>query len=591
MKFIQRGLTALAFALLAACNTAPIPDTSDAMLMSIQDAPDETLEFGLQTQITNPTKALVRAIHLSPDAPAVDLFIDDGLVTQGLTYTNFVGPAQLPAGTRNLKVKAANTTTTVINADLNLEAGRRYSVFAAGKLAQIAPLVLEDTRYVARNAAKLRVLHGSPSAPRVDVYLSRPGTDIDRIDPILENVPFKSVSSYFRIRPGGLRVRVTLPDTKTVVIDSGALQVKAGDVLTAVAIDKPNTPGQFSAIVIDEKKFNAPTTAPKSIVEIAAGDPRFSTLVSALTASNLVPTLQGAGPFTVFAPTNDAFAKLTSIPGGDALKRVLLYHIARGKFTAAQLAGNYLLMHNGERVTAELVDGSLILNGVVKVVMADIQASNGIVHVIDTVLIPGDARVRAVHASFDAPAVNVQLDGLNAFTNLVFGHATDYASVPAGERNLKVNVASSGATAISANLVLNRDTDYTVLAVGPVASIEALVLNDTADGNAAPAAGKSKLRLIHAASQAGNVDVYITAPHASIDHLSPTIAGFAFKSNTQYLEVGSGSYQVRITLPGQKQPVIDTGAVTLPSGGVFTGVALDPAPGSSAFGALLLQDR
>jgi hypothetical protein len=133
--------------------------------------------------------------------------------------------------------------------------------------------------------------------------------------------------------------------------------------------------------------------------------------------------------------------------------------------------------------------------------------------------------------------------------------------------------------------------DFTVIALNPVADIDALVLNDSADGNAKPGAGKSKLRLVHAASQAGTVDVYITAPNDGIESLDPTIKDFMFKANTKYLEVNSGSYRVRITAPHSKTAVIDTGAVTLPSGGVFTGVALDPKPGSNDFGALLVQDR
>jgi uncharacterized surface protein with fasciclin (FAS1) repeats len=709
---------------LAACNTAPVPNTSpDAMVMSIEEAPDETAEFSVATQMDAGTNAMVRAIHLSPDAPAVDLLVDDALVTTGLTYTNFVGPVQVPFGKRNVKINAANTTTTVISADLDLESKRRYSVYAAGKLAQIAPLVFEDTRYKARNAAKLRVLHGAASAPRVDVYLSRPETDLGKIDPILENIPFKSISSYFRLRPGGLRVRVTLPDTKTVVIDSGSLEIKAGDVLTAVAIDKPNEAGKFSAILINEAKFNAPTTAPapKSIVEIAAGNPAFSTLVSALGKAGLVDALSGKGPFTVFAPTNDAFAKLASLPEGDALKQVLLYHVASGKFLAADLiksgevttlqgkkikveqksngdvilngivkvttadipasngvihvidtvlipptdptiveiavadprfttlvnalksqnlvgalsgAGPFTVfaptndafaklagLPGGDALTrvlkyhvlsgkfsasdlSKLKDvktlagdnifisrqgDSLILNGLVKVVIADIQASNGVIHVIDTVLLP-DSNVRAIHASFDAPAVDVLVNGKPAFENLSFGTATPYATVPYGSQQLKVNVAGTSTTALQAILWFSRNMDFTVIALNPVADIDALVLNDSADGNAKPGAGKSKLRLVHAASQAGTVDVYITAPNDSIANVDPTISNFMFKANTKYLEVNSGEYRVRITAPHSKTAVIDTGAVTLPSTGVFTGVALDPI-GSSSFRALLVQDR
>jgi Domain of unknown function (DUF4397) len=216
-----------------------------------------------------------------------------------------------------------------------------------------------------------------------------------------------------------------------------------------------------------------------------------------------------------------------------------------------------------------------------------------VIHVIDTVLIPPAApRVRVVHASSDAPAVNILVDNQVAFSGANFRDATPFAKVAAGNRNIKVNVAANGATAISADLELMDDTDYTVLAINKVANIAPLVLNDTTDGNSKPAHGKTKVRLIHAAAEpaAASVDVYITAPHANLHNATPTIKDFAYKANSKFIEVAAGHYQVRITLPGTKTVVIDTGALNLESGKRYTGIALDPKPGSIAFGAVLLTD-
>jgi uncharacterized surface protein with fasciclin (FAS1) repeats len=591
-------LVALGLIGLSACGTnlkqqgLPIDPNEGAMLMSLEEAPDETFSFdgqGIGTAAAGDAK--VRVIHASPDAPSVDVYVDDAKAISNLAYTKAAGPAELPIGQRNLKVKAAGTDTTVIDVSPTLEA-RRYSVYAVGKLATIEPLLLQDTRYAAKNAAKVRVLHASPSAPNVDIYLSRPGTNINNIDPIKENVPFKTVSDYFRLRPGKLQVRVTLADTKTVAIDSGALEIAAGDVLTAVAIDRAGTSGGFSAFVVQERERQV--EAPKSIVEIAVGDKRFTTLVGALKAADLVGALSGKGPFTVFAPTNDAFTKLAAVPGGDALKNVLLYHVAAGALTGNDIASAKMVKTlQGANVKAELKGSSLILNGNSKVIIKDIQASNGVIHVIDTVLIPPAApRVRVVHASSDAPAVNILVDNQVAFSGANFRDATPFAKVAAGNRNIKVNVAANGATAISADLELMDDTDYTVLAINKVANIAPLVLNDTTDGNSKPAHGKTKVRLIHAAAEpaAASVDVYITAPHANLHNATPTIKDFAYKANSKFIEVAAGHYQVRITLPGTKTVVIDTGALNLESGKRYTGIALDPKPGSIAFGAVLLTD-
>ncbi len=134
-----------------------------------------------------------------------------------------------------------------------------------------------------------------------------------------------------------------------------------------------------------------------SIVEIATGNSDFSTLVDALTAANLVETLQGDGPFTVFAPTNEAFKALDAVPSGDALKEVLLYHVAAGKFTGADLVEKKTVATlQGEEVTIELVDGNVVLNGSITVTGPNIEAANGIVHVINSVLIPPSSQLPSI---------------------------------------------------------------------------------------------------------------------------------------------------------------------------------------------------
>jgi len=142
----------------------------------------------------------------------------------------------------------------------------------------------------------------------------------------------------------------------------------------------------------DDSAF--PTTTPlSSIVDIASSNPDFSTLVSLLTTANLVGNLDGAGPFTVFAPTNAAFAAL---PAGvleslnadvDALTNVLLYHVLSGEFPSSALSeGDVVNALNGARLTVTSMDPVTINESVVTT--ADIMAVNGVIHVIDAVLIP-----------------------------------------------------------------------------------------------------------------------------------------------------------------------------------------------------------
>jgi len=132
------------------------------------------------------------------------------------------------------------------------------------------------------------------------------------------------------------------------------------------------------------------------IVDIAASNDDFSTLVAAVTAADLAGTLKGDGPFTVFAPTNAAFEKL---PAGtvqtllmpenkDQLVKVLTYHVVPGAVTSDQLAGQRLNVATVQGQTVHVDGRSGVQVNDANVITADIIASNGVIHVIDTVLLP-----------------------------------------------------------------------------------------------------------------------------------------------------------------------------------------------------------
>jgi len=137
--------------------------------------------------------------------------------------------------------------------------------------------------------------------------------------------------------------------------------------------------------------------AEKNIVEIAAANPDFSTLVAAVKAAGLAETLSGKGPFTVFAPTNAAFDKLPKGTVETLLKpenkaklaAILTYHVVGAKVLAADAVKlDKAKTVNGADFTIEVKDGSVLLNDSAKVVKTDILASNGVIHVIDTVIMP-----------------------------------------------------------------------------------------------------------------------------------------------------------------------------------------------------------
>lgn len=158
----------------------------------------------------------------------------------------------------------------------------------------------------------------------------------------------------------------------------------------------------------DDTAMAAEATAPGTIVDVAAGNDDFSTLVTAVTAAGLGETLAGEGPYTVFAPTNEAFGALpegtveTLVENDTAqLGSILTYHVVAGDIPSADLVGaieaagedGYTVETvNGGTLTATLVDGGVVLTdaqgNTANVTATDVEASNGVIHVIDTVLMP-----------------------------------------------------------------------------------------------------------------------------------------------------------------------------------------------------------
>jgi uncharacterized surface protein with fasciclin (FAS1) repeats len=165
---------------------------------------------------------------------------------------------------------------------------------------------------------------------------------------------------------------------------------------------------------------------PQDIVETAVADGRFTVLVEAVVAAGLDDDLSAPnGPFTVFAPTDDAFTALLADLGitkaellaSDSLGRILAYHVASGLLPASEvvkLDGKSAETIGGELVWVELKDGKVILNDVAEVIITDVKTSNGIIHVIDTVLVPQDIVETAIaNGSFTVLVEAVVAAGLD----------------------------------------------------------------------------------------------------------------------------------------------------------------------------------
>jgi hypothetical protein len=197
------------------------------------------------------------------------------------------------------------------------------------------------------------------------------------------------------------------------------------------------------------------------------------------------------------------------------------------------------------------------------------------------------AFLRVVHASPDAPNVDVLVDGKTVLTDVAYGTGSDYLKVKAGSRKIEVRATGTSDDVINVTVTLDKNNYYTAMATNFLANISPVLLTDD---HTAPPSGQVKARLVHAAPSAPSVDIYVVAPGTDITDLSPTVNNVAFGTATSYLTVPAGSYQVLITPTGTKDIAIDTGSIPLSDGQIRTGIALDASGGGAPFSALLLKD-
>jgi hypothetical protein len=175
--------------------------------------------------------ANVMVVHTSPDAPGVDLLVDDvKLNTAALNFPSNTGYLELEAGTRNLKVNVAGTSTTVINADVPFTKDMSYSVFAVDSVSVISAIVLsDDLTAPAAGKAHVRFVHLSPDAPAVDVAVASSGTVV------FGNKAFKEYTAFTPLDAGAYDLDVRVAGTTTVALVLPTITLEAGKIYTVFA--------------------------------------------------------------------------------------------------------------------------------------------------------------------------------------------------------------------------------------------------------------------------------------------------------------------------------------------------------------------
>lgn len=360
----------------------------------------------------------VRVAHFSPDTPAVDVYVNGEVAISELVYPNVTEFLTLPAGTYELAVAPAGTSiedAAIGPAEFELPADAYLTIAAVGSLTDgtlTVTVIAEDFAELAEDTAHVTVVHAIEGAPAVDVVADG--------QTLVSNLAYPGSFTTASGQPNDGAFELDVPagtydlsvvateDPSVQVLDLSGTTLEAGTYYLVAAIGTLDAPNVALA-VIDPETASSLSAALEggdmmmeeemgTIVDIASADENFSTLVDAVVAAGLAETLAGEGPFTVFAPTNDAFAAALDSLGltaedlladTETLTNILLYHVVDGEALAEDVVTiDSVTTLQGSDITITVTDGNVFLNDTIQVTMTDIIASNGVIHVIDGVLLP-----------------------------------------------------------------------------------------------------------------------------------------------------------------------------------------------------------
>ena len=370
-----------------------------------------------ETPTTDPESALTTATvdvaHFAPFAAdvagtSVTIQVNGNDVFTETVFGDIFTDIELPSGTYTIEVLPGGVGPAAISGSVTLTPGGDYLLAAIGNKPgeNLDLLVLVNDTEPVSGSAKVRIGHLAPFADNNDDTAVDVCTDGGA--PVLEGVKFPDVTDPYLLLPPGAYDLKVVPEASncgTPALDLPPLNLMSAHIVDVFVIGLGTTAFPLQAVSttglpIIYRLFlpftgNPPT---QNIVEIAASNPDFSTLVTAVTEAKLVETLSGPGPFTVFAPTNAAFDALPDgtldallqDPEGD-LQDILLYHVLVEALRSPDIS-------NGMKKTTALgKDVTFSVNGGVKInnaniIVTDILATNGVIHVIDTVILPPASR-------------------------------------------------------------------------------------------------------------------------------------------------------------------------------------------------------
>jgi len=406
------------------------------------------------TSSTQPTpmssKTMVRVVHTSYDAPAVDVQVDNIVALTNIMYGETSGYAELDAGTRNIKVTPNGATVpVVIEAELTLEENKEYTVYAVDQLASISAVVSEDSRTANSNKAKIRFLHASPDAPAVDIKIGS-GSGAAAFT----NASFKDITNYIEVDAGDYTFVVTPTGSTNEVLVFDPIAVSNGMVYTVIAHGTLDN--------MDQYPF-----ATRVFIDNDAGD-----IYADLMAANASVNVTHASP--------DAPGVDLVIDGIVINSSALTFPNSTDYIDVNAGTRNIKVNASGTSTTVIEADLTLGANKNYSIFATDVLASITPVVIEDDLSAPasGKAHVRFAHFSPDAPAVDITLtDGTVVFPNAAFQDVTAFTPLDAGSYDLQVRAAGTSTVVLTLpSITVNDGMIYTVFAKGFLSNLAAEII-------------------------------------------------------------------------------------------------------------------
>lgn len=405
----------------------------------------------------------LRVLHASPDAPAVDILVNDEAVVEAAEFQQGTGYLRLSDGAKNVKVRVAGTETIAFETDVTLEADGYYSVLAVNNVADLDLKLIDDTENFFNGENDVTVVHASPSAGDVDIFVTAPDAMLDFAMPTLDAVAFPADATLNDVAAGNYQVRVTPDESEQVVYNSGTVAI-GGD-LAVVAVNSTKGLAPVSLI--------AWSASGASVVLDDSAELRVVHAVDSVTVDVFVDGTETLS--SVAYKANSGYLTLTS-----GSKEVAIAAEDTGIDSALESLSGTVSLERGESYTVIAAGDTGDLDAATLIVLEDRRMADDATQ----------ANVRLVHGSSASGADPVDIyvyengttqPAMPTLNDVTFTQDSGYLTLAPANYTVDITANNSTQAAISGldNLMFSAGDVKTAIAIGNGSGLEALLLDDS----------------------------------------------------------------------------------------------------------------